>query len=138
MKNCLTKMFLFSLLGVIAGCSDGDSGKTFEFPDFDINIQTEPETLQVGKDAAIRVSIIDSSDEHNAKSGCGVRFRQYMPGMRMDSDDIYMDMKESKKGIYQGRSGEFSMGGDWVIEFDIKCENETHTVPIPYHLEWPE
>ena len=55
-------MFLFSLLGVMAGCSDRDSGKTFEFPDFDINIQTEPETLKVGKDADIRVSIIDTLD----------------------------------------------------------------------------
>jgi YtkA-like len=138
MRNWHTNIVLLTLLGMITGCSDGDSGKTFEFPDFDINIQTDPETLQVGKDADIRVSIIDTSEEHAAKSGCGVKFRQYMPGMQMDNDDIYIDMKEAENGVYQGRSGEFSMGGDWVIEFDIKCQDETHTVPIPYHLEWPE
>ena len=138
MKHWTSMLVCFSLLGLTAGCSDRDSGKTFEFPDFDINIKTDPDPLKVGKDADIRISIIDSAEGHAARSGCNVKFRQYMPGMEMAMDDAYMDMKEINKGIYKGRSGEFSMGGDWVIEFDINCQNEIHTVPIPYHLEWPQ
>lgn len=121
---------------MITGCSDWDDSKTFEFPDFDFTIKTDPKPLEVGEDAQISVLLMDG--EHAAMPGCSIRFRQFMPGMEMDTDNKYLDMKEIKKGVYRGRSGEFSMGGDWVIEFDVKCQNNSHTVPIPYHLEWPE
>lgn len=124
------------LVAIISACSDRDSGKTFEFPDFDLTIKTIPETLLVGEDAEISVLVTDQ--EHSVIAGCTTRFRQFMPGMDMSQDHTYFNMSEVKKGIYQGRSGEFSMGGDWVIEFDINCQNNTHTVQIPYHLEWPE
>jgi len=136
MRNRYVKVVLITLLGVITGCSDWDGGKTFEFPDFDFTIKTDPKPLQVGEDAEISVLLMDEA--HAVMPGCSVRFHQFMPGMEMDSDGKYMDMKEVQKGTYQGRSGEFSMGGDWVLEFDIKCQDEAHTVPIPYHLEWPE
>jgi len=58
--------------------------------------------------------------------------------MEMDQDSSYIDMKDEGKGVYKGKSGEFSMGGEWLIEFEMKCQNNTHTVQIPYHLEWPE
>ena len=136
MRHGRTFAVLLTMMGVMAGCSSGDSGKTFEFPDFDFSIYTEPTPLQVGKDADIRVSIMDET--HEAITGCGVRFRQYMPGMEMSEDHTYRDMQEVKSGVYQGRSGEFSMGGDWVLEFEVNCQDRTHTVPIPYHLDWPE
>ena len=136
MGQKLAIAILVMLVVMITGCSDWDGGKTFEFPDFDFTIKTDPNPLQVGEDAQTSVLLMDG--EHAAIPGCTVRFHQFMPGMEMDADNTYLDMKEIKKGTYQGRSHKFSMGGDWVLEFEIKCQNDTHIVPIPYHLEWPE
>lgn len=139
-ERLMSHKFTIAILvtsGVLfGGCSKWDSGKTFEFPDFDLTVKTDPETLQVGKNAEF--SILISDQEQVVIPGCVTRFRQFMPGMEMSSDNDYFDMREVKKGVYKGKSSEFSMGGDWVIEFDIKCQNSNQLAQVPYHLEWPE
>lgn len=136
MRQILAITGLVIFVVIITGCSERDGGKTFEFPDFDLTIKTDPKTLQVGKDAQISITITDQV--HDVIPGCSARFRQFMPGMEMILDNDYFNMQEVKQGTYKGRSGEFSMGGDWVIEFDIKCQNSAQTAQVPYHLEWPE
>ncbi|HEY4731639.1 MAG TPA: hypothetical protein VIH66_00135 [Gammaproteobacteria bacterium] len=56
----------------------------------------------------------------------------------MDQDSSYFDIKEEGKRVYKVRSGEFSMGGEWLIELEMKCQSGTHIAQVSYHLEWPE
>jgi len=58
--------------------------------------------------------------------------------MEMDQDSSYFDIKEEGKRVYKVRSGEFSMGGEWLIELEMKCQSGTHIAQVSYHLEWPE
>lgn len=123
--------------GLLAGCSGGlPDGKTQQAGAFFISVQTSPTPPEVGSDAEV-VAKVQTGDKPS--SDCKIRFRQYMPGMEMSSDQTFYDMmQEGASGIYRARGGQFSMGGDWQLEFTLKCGDKTQVVNFPYSLKWPE
>lgn len=72
-------------------------------------------------------------------AGCATHLRQYMPGMGMALDNPFVLLiEQGNKGTYRARNAEFSMGSDWVIEFELECGDESYKQGFSYHLEWPE
>ena len=62
-----------------------------------------------------------------------------MPGMTMDSDAKFYTMQQAlTSGIYRAESGVFGMGGDWVLEFDVKCDEKSVTMDFPFKVAWPK
>ncbi len=122
---------------LLSACSDLQPAKTATVGGYALQVKTDPAPLMVGKSAGITLSIHDGINQ--PANNCKVRFRQYMPGHEMELDDTYVLMvDQAKVGKYAAHSGEFRMGGDWVIEFDFACGKDRHTQPFDYHLEWPE
>lgn len=128
---------LFLLSAGMAGCSGGSSdGTTQQAGDFFMSVQTTPNPPEVGSNAEV-VATVKSGNQ--PKSDCKVGFRQFMPSMEMSSDNtVYSMIQQGTSGVYQARGGEFSMGGEWVLEFTLECNGKTQTVKFPYNLKWPE
>ena len=123
-----------AVLMMLAGCSR--SGQQQQVDNMTLEVITAPAPLQVGKNAMITAILSRAGEPVN---DCNVRFRQHMPGMEMTSDKTFFPMKpQGPEGAYAAQSSEFSMGGDWELEFAIECGQQTHKVVFPYHLEWPE
>ena len=111
--------------------------KTASVGGYELELKTKPSPLMVGQNAAVSVLIRDGLNQPVAD--CSVRFRQHMPGHEMALDDTYVPMTDpAKVGKYAGHSGEFRMGGDWVLEVDFVCGADHYTVPFDFRLEWPE
>lgn len=123
--------------GVIAGCSDGPSGgATQQAGDIFMSVNTTPNPPEVGSAAEVVATI---KVGNQPSSNCTVDFRQFMPGMEMSSDKtVYSMVQQGNSGVYQARGGEFSMGGEWVVEFTLACDGKTQTVKFPYSIKWPE
>ena len=119
---------------ILVGCSK--SGQQRQVDDMMLEVITAPAPLQVGESATITAILSRAGEPVN---DCSVRFRQHMPGMEMSSDNTFFAMKpQGPEGAYTAQSHEFSMGGDWELEFAVECGQQTHKVVFPYHLEWPE
>jgi len=122
---------------LLAGCSGKPSdGVTQQVGDFFMSVNTTPNPPEVGSDAEV-VATVKTGNQPN--SNCKVDFRQFMPGMEMSGDKtVYSMVQQGTSGIFQARGGEFSMGGEWVLEFTLACDGKTQTVKFPYSLKWPE
>lgn len=127
--------FVSSML--LIGCSGGQSdGKVQQAGAFFLSVNTTPNPPEVGSSAEV-VATIKVDDQPS--SNCKVEFRQFMPEMEMSSDNaVYTMVQEGASGVYKARGGEFSMGGEWVLEFTLACDGKTQTVKFPYSLKWPE
>ncbi|MCF6322792.1 MAG: FixH family protein [Gammaproteobacteria bacterium] len=122
---------------LLTACADFQPAKTGSVGGYQLQLKSDPAPLKVGSKASIEFSIRDGINQ--PVDSCTVRFRQYMPGHEMSLDNVLVLMiDEAKVGIYTADSGEFSMGGDWVLEFDFICGADHHTIPFDYTLEWPE
>ncbi len=122
---------------LLTACSDFQPAKTGSVGGYELQVKTDPAPLMVGQNAAVSLSIRDGINQ--PVSNCEVRFRQYMPGHEMALDKTFVLMvDQAKVGIYDGKSGEFSMGGEWVLEFDFLCGADHYTKAFDYKLEWPE
>ncbi len=122
---------------LVAACSDFQPAKTGSVGGYELQVKTDPSPLMVGGDAAVSFSIRDRINQ--PVENCAVRFRQHMPGHEMSLDKTFVPMvDEAKVGLYTARSGNFSMGGDWVLEFDFTCGSDHYTKAFNYTLEWPE
>jgi len=122
---------------LLVGCSDFQPAKTASTGGYQLQLKTDPAPLMVGQNAAVTFSIRDGINQ--PVTDCKIHFRQYMPGHEMSLDKVQVPLiDEAKVGDYYGRSGEFSMGGDWVLEFDFVCGADHYTQPFDFHLEWPE
>jgi hypothetical protein len=126
------------VLGVLLlGCSDNRETWTKMKGDYVLAVRTDPQPPQIGKNAVITAVLHYRG--HPALAACPVKFRQYMPGMTMDSDKKYYTMEQAiTSGIYRAESGVFSMGGDWVLEFEVKCEDKSVTMDFPFKVAWPK
>jgi len=135
----MTKIARFMMLGglpLLAAC-DIQPPKTASAGGYELQLDTVPAPPRVGQDAAVSLLIRDGLNQPVA--GCDVRFRQHMPGHEMSLDDTFVPMRDpARVGKYEARSGEFRMGGDWVLEADFRCGAERYTVPFDFHLPWPE
>lgn len=126
-------MFIVAGLLFFAACSSSNKTKTHQVDDYFLTVTSDPETLQVGSDAEITVHI-EKDDE--GMENCHPRFRQYMPGHQMATDRTWHNMEALEKGLYRGRGTEFSMGGDWELEFQFNCGGGMKTVVFTYELVW--
>jgi len=121
----------------LTACSGGWEGAQTKAVDgYALALKTDPAPLQVGQTAELRLRL--SRSDTGAAEGCTVRFRQYMPGMEMASDDIVVTMQGRGGGVYAGTSPDYSMGGDWQIEVKFTCDGQERTALYDYTLEWPE
>jgi len=122
---------------LLTACSDLQPAKTATVSGYALQVKTDPAPLMVGQSAGITLSIHDGKNQ--PANHCKVRFRQHMPGHEMALDNTYVLMAdEAKVGKYAAQSGEFRMGGGWVLEFDFVCGKDRHIQPFDYHVEWPE
>jgi len=44
----------------------------------------------------------------------------------------------SRSGHFHVQTAEFSMGGDWQLEFNVRCDQISHTANFTIALAWPE
>ena len=123
--------------GLLTGCSGGQSdGATQQAGDFFMSVNTTPNPPEVGSSADVVATI---KVGNQPSSSCKVDMRQFMPSMEMSGDKtVYSMVQQGNSGVYQARGGEFSMGGEWVLEFTLACDGKTQTVKFPYSLKWPE
>ena len=122
---------------VLLGCADHRKTWTKMKGDYVLAVRTDPEPPQIGKPAV--VTAVLHYRGHPALANCPVQFRQYMPGMTMDTDKKYYPMEQAiTSGIYRAESGVFGMGGNWVLEFEVKCDEKTVTMDFPFKVAWPK
>ncbi len=126
-------MSIAAALSLLAACSATNKAHTRQVDDYFLTVSSDPETLQVGSDAEITVHI-EKDDESVA--GCKPRFRQYMPAHQMSSDHTWHNLEPLEPGLYRGRGSDFSMGGDWELEFQFNCGDGMKAIVFPYTLEW--
>ena len=121
-------------LALLAGCAE-DSGQRITLGDYSMTLATDPHPLQVGEDAELTARVQKPDD---ALDACRLAFRQYMPEHEMSGDTVWHAMESSSKGLYRGRGDEFTMGGDWELEFKLDCKGNVQRTIVPYTLQWPE
>lgn len=134
--SLLLIFFAWFQAGCTGGEQSGSQAKAQQAGNFFLSVNTNPMPPEVGSSAEIIATV--KQDGQPAKD-CRVRFRQHMPGMEMSSDKTYFDMvQDGASGVYRARGGEFSMGGEWVVEIALDCNGTSQTVKFPYRLEWPQ
>jgi hypothetical protein len=126
-------LLMVAALSLIAGCSADDKTQTRQVDDYFLAVSSDPETLKVGSDAEITLHI-EKDDESVA--GCKPRFRQYTPAHQMAGDNTWHNLEPLEPGLYRGRSTDFSVGGDWELEFQFNCGDGMKTIVFPYTLTW--
>jgi hypothetical protein len=126
-------LFIVAVLSLIAACSSRNEAQTHQVDDYFITVSSDPETFQVGRDAEITIHI---EKDNESVAGCKPRFRQYMPARQMVSDHTFHNLEPLEPGLYRGRGTEFSVGGDWELEFQFNCGDGMKTIVFPYTLQW--
>lgn len=135
-KHIKLAALAMGLAVLVGGCGKGDEVTKQEIGGWTLAMSTQPHPPRVGEAAQVTLSVQSSG---SVREHCKVHFRQYMAGHTMDGDTLQMEMLPSKeRGTYVGKSREFSMGGDWSMEFTTTCGQATQTATFPLHLEWPE
>ncbi|HHH35618.1 MAG TPA: hypothetical protein ENK48_02155 [Gammaproteobacteria bacterium] len=124
------------VLLTLAACSDWRGGEEVRVEDYQARVLTDPDPLRVGEAAELVLLLRDMAGKDQA--GCEARFRQYMPGMEMSRDKVFVSLREASPGHYRARSGEFTMGGDWVLEFRFDCGRGERVFRLSRHLAWRE
>ena len=80
-----------------------------------------------------------TGNDQQPRSDCQVRFRQFMSGMEMDTDKTYVTLsKTGDDGEFEARSARFSMGGNWILEFELDCQGKEYKQQFVYNVPWPE
>lgn len=120
----------------LAACSDWRGGEEVRVEGYQARVLTDPDPLRVGEAADVVLLLSEMTGRDAA--GCLARFRQYMPGMEMSRDKVFVPLEAVSPGRYRARSGEFTMGGDWVLEFRFDCGSGERIFRLRRHLEWRE
>ena len=129
------KWMLMAAMVVMLTACGGDKDRSISLGKYEMNIKTDPSPLQVGQDAELTVRFKKTDEALNA---CHLAFRQFMPEHQMDSDHAWHEMEHLGKGLFRGRGVEFTMGGDWQLEFKLDCGGTVQLASATYNLEWPE
>ncbi len=119
----------------VAGCLPGPTVQARNSGPLGVELYTEPDPPQVGRDAVARVRILRGEVE--GVDGCEVRMRQYMPDHEMADDERWFRLMPRAEGRYDGRTGVFSMGGHWVLEVAFRCGRHADTLPFTLKVPWP-
>lgn len=126
-------VYVAPVLILFAACAADNHSQTHQVDDYFITVTTDPQTLQVGSDAEVTAHI---GKDDEGVDACKISFRQYMPAHQMTSDRTWHNMEALGNGLYRGRGTDFSMGGDWELEFQFNCGDGMKTVVFPYQLTW--
>jgi hypothetical protein len=118
---------------LLAACAADNNKQSRQLGDYFITVSTDPPKLEVGSAAAVTAHI--ARDDQDIER-CRVSFRQYMPDHQMTTDHARHIMNDLGKGFYRAAGSEFSMGGDWEIEFQFNCGDGMKTIVFPYKLVW--
>lgn len=118
----------------LAACA-GDDARNLVLGKYTMAVATDPPVPQVGDDVELTARFLKPD---TALGACQVALRQYMPEHAMASDKAWHQMEHLGKGLFRGRSGEFTMGGKWELEFKLTCAGDEQRAALPYVLEWPE
>lgn len=121
---------------ILTGCSNWSDARSVQAGGYTILLKTDPSPAEVGRTASVSLGIRDDRDR--TVRACNVSFRQYMPEHEMSTDDVIVQMKEQRSGVYTGESPEYSMGGDWRIEATFDCGTGIHQAKFDFTLAWPE
>ncbi|MFQ5488257.1 MAG: FixH family protein [Gammaproteobacteria bacterium] len=124
------------LLLTLTACSEWRGGEVVQVDGYQLRIKTTPDPLQVGSAASLTLLLRDAGGQ--PASGCKVKFRQYMPGMEMSRDSLFVLLTETAAGHYEGQTAKFAMGGDWELAFQFVCQGRPHQFMLKRHLEWVE
>jgi hypothetical protein len=99
--------------------------------DIEVGVRTDPHPAELGDN---RFDFWVSQNGDTAETA-QVRWRMFMPGMPMNSDETWITAKQDGKrhrGI-----GDFSMGGTWQVEVAVTIpDEEPVVVTFPYDIEW--
>ncbi len=135
MRRNVPGIFVVMTAGMLSlACSD--KGQQREVDGMSLSVFSRPAVFEVGSNAEITATL-----QRNGKPAgdCSLRVRQYMPGMEMGADAAWHTMEPDRSaGKFRATTGEFSMGGDWELEFAIECGEVTRKAAFRYTLEWPE
>lgn len=116
---------------LLSGCQPGPS-QTMDAGALKIGIRTDPHPARLGDNTFF----IFVRDENGKVDDASVRFRIFMPGMPMSTDDVMIPAPRKKGGVYSG-VGDFSMGGDWLVEVAVNpAEGRNVRVRFPFTIEW--
>lgn len=128
---------LLWLAASLAGCTDNRATLTETKNGYVLAVRTDPEPPQVGKTAVVTAVLHYAGRPELAD--CPIRFRQFMPALKLDGDNQYHAMRKAlTSGIYSGESGVFPRGGKWIIEFEITCHDEKTVMQFHFHLAFPK
>jgi len=126
-------LFAVVAMVLVAACSNHGNGQTSQVDDYYLTLASDPEKLQVGKDAEFTLTI-EKDDEGSL--GCRPRLRQHLPAHQLSTDRIWHPMKSLGSGQYRARGTEFSMGGDWEVEVQFYCGGVMKSATFTYQLVW--
>lgn len=132
--RCRNAGLLIGCTLLLAACAK-DNAQSVTLGKYKMTVATDPTPPQVGDDAEFTLK---ANNPEEALNACQLAFRQYMPEHEMSSDNAWHEMKYLGEGSFRGRGTEFSMGGEWRLEFKLNCGGHEQLAAVPYTLEWPE
>ena len=118
---------------LFAACAPDNNNQTRQIGDYYVSVSTDPAKLEIGSAAAVTAHI--GKDDEGIER-CRVSFRQYMPKHQLTTDHTRHIMNDLGKGFYRADGSQFSMGGDWEMEFQFNCGDGIKTIVFPYQLLW--
>ena len=114
---------------LMAACSGPDA--TQHVGDIEVGVRTDPHPAELGDN---RFDFWVSQNGDHLKNA-QVRWRMFMVGMPMNSDDTWISA--TPDGNRYSGIGDFSMGGTWQVEVVITVpDSEPVTITFPYDIEW--
>jgi hypothetical protein len=97
------RLFFALVACSIGGCGEDTHEQIARIGGYEISIHTAPNPLALGEKAEITVKLTDT--DRQPATGCRMRLRQYMPGMKMSLDNVYFPLSDVRnEGIYHGES----------------------------------
>ena len=125
-----------SAAALVACSSYWDDAAMLSVDGYMVRLKSDP-VPQVGDDSLIRVKL--TREDGQPATGCRVSLRQSMPEMEMATDRSLIVLAEtSRRGVYEGLSRSYSMGGEWLLQVEFSCSEDRHSADFSFRLAWPE
>lgn len=97
-----------------------------------VGVKTDPSPAELGEGSFTFFVKADGQPVPDAR----VRFRMFMPGMQMSTDESWTPAEPEGKGRYAAK-GDFAMGGSWFVEVSVARGGEAPvTVRFPFDIKW--
>lgn len=131
MRRFSSKALALAALMALAACVGGPD-QSREVDGLTVGVKTDPSPAELGEGHFTFFVEGKGKPVPDAK----VRFRMFMPGMKMSTDDTWTVAEPKGRGRYIGR-GDFAMGGAWVVEVSVaRAQGEPVAVRFPFEIMW--